>query len=304
MEFHANEGKNVEIEVNGEVYLRHAIKTRFVKQGDSYIDLFKEYVSPIYQEGDIISSSEKIIALCQNRVLKREDIKVGFWAKFLSKFAHKTTAGVGVGEPIKMQFAINQVGLLKVLWASLASAVTKLFGKKGVFYEIVGQEVSGLDGFYDHVWKEYGDIGILLPENPSKVCNEIHDKLGISCMIVDANDLGQEVIGHSNDIKLTILLHFLNNGYVALFTVLLTNGIIEENFVEKFNLIVFIISVIVLIVATINFIKNNKEGLKKIKFKKENISEYKYIFLDFTLLISLTLVICCFALTEKLLRLM
>lgn len=101
MEFHANEGKNVEIEVNGEVYLRHAIKTRFVKQGDSYIDLFKEYVSPIYQEGDIISSSEKIIALCQNRVLKREDIKVGFWAKFLSKFAHKTTAGVGVGEPIK-----------------------------------------------------------------------------------------------------------------------------------------------------------------------------------------------------------
>ena len=203
MEFHANEGKNVEIEVNGEAYLRHAIKTRFVKQGDSYIDLFKEYVSPIYQEGDIISSSEKIIALCQNRVLKREDIKVGFWAKFLSKFAHKTNAGVGVGEPIKMQFAINQVGLLKVLWASLASAVTKLFGKKGVFYEIVGQEVSGLDGFYDHVWKEYGDIGILLPENPSKVCNEIHDKLGISCMIVDANDLGQEVIGHSDDIKLT-----------------------------------------------------------------------------------------------------
>ena len=82
MEFHANEGKNVEIEVNGEVYLRHAIKTRFVKQGDSYIDLFKEYVSPIYQEGDIISSSEKIIALCQNRVLKREDIKVGFGQNF------------------------------------------------------------------------------------------------------------------------------------------------------------------------------------------------------------------------------
>ena len=104
------------------------------------------------------------------------------------------------GEPFEH---VNQVGLLKVLWASLASAVTKLFGKKGVFYEIVGQEVSGLDGFYDHVWKEYGDIGILLPENPSKVCNEIHDKLGISCMIVDANDLGQEVIGHSDDIKLT-----------------------------------------------------------------------------------------------------
>ena len=69
-------------------------------------------------------------------------------------------------------------------------------------YKIVGQDVSGLDGFYDHVWKEYGDIGIQLPENPSAVCNEIKDKLGISCMIVDANDLGQEILAKSDDIEL------------------------------------------------------------------------------------------------------
>ncbi|MBO5479513.1 MAG: F420-0--gamma-glutamyl ligase [Clostridia bacterium] len=203
MEFYMNEGKSVEIEVNGQTYLRHAIKTRFVKQGESYIDLFKEYVLPIYEEGDIISSSEKIIALCQNRIIKREDIKIGFWAKLLSKFASHPDTGVGVGETIKMQYAIDTVGLLKVLWASIASAVTKLFGKKGVFYEIVGQEVSGLDGFYDHVWKEYGDIGIQLPENPTGVCNDIKEQLGISCMIVDANDLGQEILGYSDDIKLS-----------------------------------------------------------------------------------------------------
>ena len=201
MEFYANEGKNVEIEVNGEKYLRHAIKTRFVKQGESYIDLFREYVSPIYQEGDIISSSEKIISLCQNRVVKREDVKIGFWAKFLSKFASHPDTGVGVGETIKMQYAINKVGLLRVLWASIASAVTKLFGKKGVFYEIVGQEVSGLDGFYDHVWAEYRDIGIENPADPDKVCNELREELGISCMIIDANDLGQEILGCSEDLK-------------------------------------------------------------------------------------------------------
>lgn len=102
-----------------------------------------------------------------------------------------------------MQYAIDTVGLLKVLWASIASAITKLFGKRGVFYEIVGKEVSGLDGFYDHIWKEYGDIGIKIPEDPSGVCNEIQNKLGISCMIVDANDLGQEILGYSSDIKLS-----------------------------------------------------------------------------------------------------
>ena len=202
MELKANEGKNLEMQVGEDIYYRYAIKTRFVKQGDSYIDLFKEYISPIYQEGDIVSSSEKIIALCQNRIVKREEIKIGFWAKFLSKFASHPDTGVGVGETIKMQYAINQVGLLKVLWASIASAVTKLFGKKGVFYEIVGQEVSGLDGFYDHVWAEYRDIGIQMPDNPNGVCNEIKEKLGISVMIVDANDLGQEILGKSDDITL------------------------------------------------------------------------------------------------------
>lgn len=203
MEFYANPGKRIEIEINGNTYKRHAIQTRFIKQGESYLDIFKEYVLPIYQPGDIISSSEKIIALCQNRIIKREEIKIGFWAKFLSKFASHPTTGVGVGEVIKMQYAIDTVGLGKVLWASLASAVTKLFGKKGVFYEIVGQDVSGLDGFYGHVWKEYEDIGIKLPKNPEGVCNEIKEKLGISCMIVDANDLGQEILGYSSDIELS-----------------------------------------------------------------------------------------------------
>ena len=202
MEFVSNKGKNIEIEVNGKTYLRHSIKTRFIKQGENYIDIFKEYVTPIYKDGDIISSSEKIISLCQNRVIRREDIKIGLWAKILSKFASHPPTGVGVGETIKMQYAIDTVGIAKVLWASVASATTKIFGKKGVFYKIVGQEVSGLDGFYDHVWKEYGDIGIKMPDNPQKVCNEIKEKLGISCMIVDANDLGQEILGYSYDIKL------------------------------------------------------------------------------------------------------
>ena len=201
MEFVANEGKNVEIEVNGEVYKRHVIKTRFVKPGESYIEIFKEYALPMYEEGDIISASEKIISLCQNRIIKREDIKIGFWAKLLSKFASHPTTGVGVGETIKMQYAIDTAGLLRVLWASICSAVTKVFGKKGVFYEMVGIEVSGLDGFYGKVWEEYADMGIKIPENSSKVCDEIKQELGISCMIVDANDLGVEILGNSSNLE-------------------------------------------------------------------------------------------------------
>lgn len=203
MEFVANEGKNIEIKVENDIYLRHAIKTRFIKTGEDYIEIFKEYVLPIYKDGDIISSSEKIISLCQNRIIKREDIKIGFWAKILSKFAcQKNRGGYGVGMPINMQYAINKVGLFRVLVASVASGITKLFGIKGVFYKIVGREVSGLDGFYDGAWKEYKDIGIEIPKDSDKVCNEIKDKLGITCMIVDSNDFGQVILGKSDDIKL------------------------------------------------------------------------------------------------------
>ena len=196
-----NNNKAALITVNNKQYRRKAIKTHFVKQGESYINIMQTYALPEYQEGDFISISEKIIALCQNRVVKKKDLKVGFWAKTLSKFASRTSAGVGVGEALKMQYAINKVGLPKILYASVASAITKLFGKKGVFYEIVGQEVAGLDGFYNKVWDEYGEIGIEMPENPFGVCNEIKEKLGISCMLVDANDLGQEILGFSDDLK-------------------------------------------------------------------------------------------------------
>lgn len=203
MNFISNEGKRVEINVNGKIYLRHAIKTKFIKPGEDYIEIFRKYVSPIYEKGDIISSSEKIIALCQNRVIKREDIKIGILAKFLSKFASKKNrGGYGVGKAINMQYAIDKVGFGKVLFASIIGGITKLIGIKGMFYKIVGQEVTGLDGFYDGAWDEYRDIGIEIPENPSKVCNEIKDKLGISMMIVDSNDFGREILGKSYDIDL------------------------------------------------------------------------------------------------------
>jgi len=204
MDFKANEGKKVEIEVGGKIYKRHAIKTHFVKPNEDYIEFIKTYVSPIYEEGDIISLSEKVIALCQNRIIRREDIKIGFWAKFLSKFASKPKVATGfASEAIKVQYVINKVGLAKVLYASVVSAITKLFGKRGAFYKIIGQEISSLDCFDGYDYEYYKDIGIESPENPNGVCDEIKKKLGIDAIIVDANEMGQLLLGKSSNITLT-----------------------------------------------------------------------------------------------------
>ena len=142
---------------------------------------------------------------CQKRIVYREDIKPGFWAKLLCKFVHVTPAGPGAGTPHKMQLIIMQCGLPRVLLAAFCSAVTKLFGKKGVFYKVCGHEVEGIDGLidYDISFREYVNYGILNPENPGQVCNEIKEKLGVSCMIVDACDLSVALLGKSDDITLT-----------------------------------------------------------------------------------------------------
>jgi len=202
MEFHANEGKSVTIQVNGKTYARHAIQTHFVQVGESYVDLVERYVKPLYQPGDLLSSSEKIIGLCQKRVVYKKDMKVSALARFLSRFASHSTAGIGVDSPWKMQFAIDQCGALKVIWAAVCAGIGKLFGRRGVFYDMVGQEVSGLDGFYDHEFAEYGEFGIRLPENPGKVCDEIEAATGVQAMIVDANDLNIEILGKASSVQM------------------------------------------------------------------------------------------------------
>ena len=201
MEFRANEGKSVTIEVGGKTYARHAIQTHFVQVGESYIDLVEQYVKPLWQPGDLLSSSEKIIGLCQKRVVYKKDMKVGRLARFLSRFASHSSAGIGVDSPYKMQFAINERGALFVLWAAFCAGVAKLFGKRGVFYEMVGQEVSGLDGFYGHDIPEYEHMGVRVPENPDGVCDEVFEKTGVVMMIVDANDLNVELLGRSSQLK-------------------------------------------------------------------------------------------------------
>ncbi len=195
MEFYANKGKSVTIEVNGKTYARHAIATHFVEVGESYLDLVEKYIKPVYEEGDIISSSEKVIALCQKRIVTEEECKPGFWAKVLSRFVHQTSAGPGMGLPVKMQFAINLCGLPKVLWAAICAGVGKLFHKKGVFYDMLGVEVTGLDGFYGEDIPAYEHMGVRVPENPAGVCDEIKEKTGVTMMIVDANDLRVDLLG-------------------------------------------------------------------------------------------------------------
>ncbi len=199
--FCANEGKSVEISVGERVFIRHAIQTHFVQISESYIELVRQYVQPLYQPGDILSISEKVISLCQGRIVRKKEMHLSLLARILSRFASHSTAGIGVDSPWKMQFAIDHCGAWAVLKAAICAGWDKLRGKRGTFYEMVDPEIAGLDGFYDHVFEEYGEYGIRLPADPGGVCDQIFSATGVKAMIVDANDISRLLLGKAATLK-------------------------------------------------------------------------------------------------------
>ena len=188
--------------VKGKRLERYGIQTHFVEEGESYVELVRKYVLPLYKEGDILSVSEKVISMCQENTVYMEDVKVGWMAKILSKFGKKTKSGIGVTEVHKLQLMIDMKGKVLVIFAAIIGAAGKLVGKRGLFYEILGVEAAGIDGFYEHsAFEEYHCMATLTPRHPNQVCQRIEEKTGIPAMVVDANDIDIVILGRSQSLK-------------------------------------------------------------------------------------------------------
>ncbi|MCM1467151.1 MAG: coenzyme F420-0:L-glutamate ligase [Alistipes sp.] len=190
------------VTIGGRLYERYGIKTHFIGVGEDYIELIRRYILPFIQAGDLVSTSEKVISMCQANVVRMEDMKLSRMAKWLSRFGKKTDSGIGITEPYKLQLMMDRNGMCRVLCAGIAGAVAKLVGKRGVFYEILGEETAGIDGFYSHsAFETYHTMATLNPKDPDKVCKEIYEKCHVPVMIVDANDIDVHILGKPEILK-------------------------------------------------------------------------------------------------------
>ena len=188
----------------GRAYDRFAIQTHFVQVGEDQAALVERYVRPLYEAGDVLSFGAKVMAMCVKSVKIRDEVKPGFWANALWRFAGINHTGVGMHEPYKLQLVIDQVGLPRMLLAAFLSAVTKPFGVKGVFYRVCGQGVGGIDGFYTRSsFPIYHDLALINPENPAALCDELCAKTGIPVVLMDANDLQRDQLGKCSAFPLT-----------------------------------------------------------------------------------------------------
>ncbi len=194
-----NPGKKIEIIIKGTTYERYPVKTHVIKIGERLEEILKQYVVPHLQSGDMIFMSEKIVAISQGRSYPIDEIKVSTLARFLSSKVYKSPYGIGLGSPWTMQLALNEVGYFRIGLGILVHLICKPFGIKGMFYHVVGRTVAAIDGPCDYTLPPYNRYAKLGPKNPDNVAQELKTAIGYDVVIIDANDLGVNILGTSTN---------------------------------------------------------------------------------------------------------
>lgn len=197
-----NTGKKLEITAGGEHYLRLPIRTRLIKPGDDLMALLTEYATPHLRKGDVLFISEKVVCVCQNRIIRADEVQTSWLARLLARQVRNHVGtpqfrGMGHGTAPAMQLLIEEAGTPRTLFAAAVAAVTRPFGIKGAFYYLVGKQAKSIDCPMSWTIEEFKDYAKRAPAKPNHVARDIRDAFGVEAVIVDANYQGAFSLGKS-----------------------------------------------------------------------------------------------------------
>ena len=174
------------------------VRTRLVRAGDDLPDIIADAVAGIAQPPCVIAIAETAVAIAQGRCLAAETIRPSRLAHILARNAGALAT---VNQPESMQLVIDDVGVSKVVGAAALHVVGRLFGRRGVFYEILGESIAAIDG-YTGTLPPFERMIVLGPKDPDITAQAIAERIGAACVIVDANDLGRaKVLGASHGVE-------------------------------------------------------------------------------------------------------
>ncbi len=170
------------------------VRTRLVRAGDDVTRVVAEAVAGIARPGDVVAVSETAVAIAQGRAIAAETIRPSPLAYFLSR---RAGALATVNQPESLQLVIDQAGAWKVVVAAGAHVAGRLAGQRGVFYRILGETISAIDG-YTGTLPPFERTIVLGPEDPERVAALLAERAGTHAVVVDANDLGiAKILGAS-----------------------------------------------------------------------------------------------------------
>jgi asparagine synthase (glutamine-hydrolysing) len=198
--------------VDGRTYARVPVRTRLFVSGDSLVAGIKEALDGLdLRDGDVLAVSEKAVAICQGRSYPVGEIRPRLLARVLSPFVGRTASGIGLGIPATMELAIREAGAGRILAATAASAVTRPLGVKGVFYRVAGPAVRAIDGPTQGTIPPYDGHAKMGPDDPEGVADALARTLGVGVAIIDANDIGVNVLGTSPGTRADVVASLLRD---------------------------------------------------------------------------------------------
>ncbi len=174
------------------------VRTPLVHPGDDLIGLIQRAVDGIARPGDVLAISETAVAIAQGQAVGAEYVRPSKIAYALSR---RAGALATVSQPESLQIVIDKVGRWKVLYAAAMQVLGRLAGRRGAFYEILGEAITAIDG-YTGTLPPFERAIVFAPANPDAFSQSVYDRCGIACAIVDANDLEKaKVLGASSGVS-------------------------------------------------------------------------------------------------------
>ena len=119
------------------------VRTRLVRDGDDLVGIVADAVRGIARPGDVIAISETAVAIAQGEFVVAEMIRPSKVAYVLSRHAG---AMATVSQPESLQLVIDAVGTPKVVYAAVMHVLGRFVGRRGMFYEVLGEAIAAIDG--------------------------------------------------------------------------------------------------------------------------------------------------------------
>jgi F420-0:gamma-glutamyl ligase len=174
------------------------VRTPLVRPGDDLVAIVGRAIRGIARAGDVIAVSESAVAIAQGELLAAEYVRPSKLAFAISRRADPMAT---ISQPESVQLVIDHVGSPRVVYATFMQLVARLFGRRGAFYRVMGDAVAAFDG-YTGTMPPYERAIVFAPRDPDGFARSLEERIGISCAVVDANDLGKaKVLGRSSGVR-------------------------------------------------------------------------------------------------------
>jgi len=170
------------VDGGGEVF---PIRTHLLTQLDDPVEVVRRYVMPHAKKGDVITMGETPLALIQGRFRHPTEVKPGWVARRVCYFFMPTSS---LATACGLQTLVDIVGPARVFAAFVGGAIARIFGYRGGFYQLAGEQARLIDDVTGTL-PPYDQFIVLGPDDPRGVVDRIRRETGLEAAIVDVNDL-------------------------------------------------------------------------------------------------------------------